>query len=253
MFPVIAQFGSLKIYAYGLMIGLGIFFGVIYLYQTGKKEIGLTDTLVNRLLIYLVLAGVIGGKVLLFFEAPSFYFNNPGKLLSGNGFVFYGSLIFCMATLIWFIRKHKLPLKPTFDLIAIVTCIVHAFGRLGCFMAGCCYGTPSNGLFSVTYTNAASSAPLGCALHPVQLYEVAGIVIVLIILLWVKRNKTYPGQVFAVYVMLYPMVRFITELFRGDEQRGYLFNELLSHSQFISVLIFATGLFLWMRWRKQVY
>jgi phosphatidylglycerol---prolipoprotein diacylglyceryl transferase len=251
MFPILFEFAGLKVYAYGLMIGLGILLGVTYIFRSGKREIGLTDPLVNKLLIYLVAAAVIGGKVLLFFEAPARYLAQPALLVSGNGFVFYGSLLFCFAVLHWFIKKNKLPYRHTLDLVAITTCIVHVFGRMGCFLAGCCYGSAHEGWLSVVYTNPASPAPLHCPLHPVQLYEVAGIATVFLILLIVKRNKQFQGQVFACYLLLYPLVRFVTEMFRGDEARGYLFNGLLSHSQFISVLIFAVGIYLYNRWRKQ--
>lgn len=233
------------------MIGLGILFGVLYLYHTGRKEAGLTDSLVNRLLIYLVLAGVLGGKVLLFFEAPAKYISQPELLVSGNGFVFYGSLLFCLAMLLWFIRRHNLPPLIMLDLIAITTCIIHIMGRMGCFLAGCCYGLPYDGFTAITYTDPASAAPLHCTLHPVQLYEVLGIALVLLVLLFIKRKKKFNGQVFAVYLMLYPAVRFVTELFRGDEERGYLLNGLISHSQFISVLIFTTGIYTYYRWSRK--
>lgn len=248
MFPVLFEFAGLKVYGYGLMIGLGILLGVTYIFYTGKKEIGLTDSLVNKLLIYLVIAAVVGGKVLLFFEDPAKYMAEPSLLFSGNGFVFYGSLLFCFAVLHWFIKANKLPYRHTLDIIAITTCIVHVFGRTGCFLAGCCYGNAYEGRLSVVYTDPLSSAPLHCSLHPVQLYEVAGITIVLLILLVIKRNKKFHGQVFSGYLLLYPSVRFITEIFRGDEARGYLFNGLLSHSQFISILIFITGVYLYSRW-----
>lgn len=250
MFPIIFRFFGLKVYAYGLLIGLGIAIGVLYLFKVGKKQIGLTETMINNLVIYIIVAAFVGGKVFLFFENPKKYASSSGLLLSGSGFVFYGSLIFCFGVLFWFMRKHKLPQRLMLDIIAVVTCIVHIFGRVGCFMAGCCFGTPYEGALGVVYTNTNSSAPLNCALHPVQLYEASAIFLLLIILLVLKQFKRFEGQLFVTYLFIYPIIRIITETFRGDEERGYLFNGIISHSQFISLFIMLLGLYLFFKWRN---
>lgn len=250
MYPIIFQFFGLKVYAYGLLIGLGIAFAVIYLFKVGKQQIGLTETMINSLVIYIIIAAFVGGKVFLFFENPVKYASKPSLLLSGSGFVFYGSLIFCFGVLFWFMRKHKLPQRLMLDIIAVVTCIVHIFGRVGCFLAGCCYGKPYEGMFSVVYTNKHIAAPINCGLHPVQLYEAAAIFLLLIILLVLKHFKRFDGQLFVTYLLLYPIIRVITETYRGDEERGYLFNGLCSHSQFISLFILLLGVYLYFKWRN---
>ncbi len=251
MHPVLFELFGLKIYAYGLLIGLGIAIGVGYITNKANKELNISPDLINNLAIYLVIAAVVGGKFLLFFENPTKYLNKPSLLASGSGFVFYGSLLFCFGVLFWFIRKHKIAPKPFLDLIAIITCIIHAFGRLGCFMAGCCYGKPLDHFPAVTYTNKLSSAPLNCGLHPTQLYEAAAIALVLLILLWTKQKRKFQGQVFALYLLFYPLVRFVIEYFRGDVERGLLFNNTISHSQLISIAIFSAGVYLYARWSKE--
>lgn len=251
MHPILFELFGLKLYAYGLLIGLGIAVGVGYITHRANKELNISPDLMNNLAIYLVVASVIGGKFLLFFENPTKYMNKPSLLVSGSGFVFYGSLLCCFGVLYWFIKKHKIAYKPFLDLIAITTCIVHAFGRLGCFMAGCCYGKPLDHFPAVTYTNPLSSAPLHCGLHPTQLYECFAITLVLIVLLLVKQKRAFHGQLFALYLMLYPIVRFVIEYYRGDLERGLLFNETVSHSQLISLGIFCAGIYIYLKWYKE--
>lgn len=127
------------------------------------------------------------------------------------------------------------------DIMAVTTCIVHFFGRLGCFMAGCCHGTEWHSHFSVTFTDPACLAPLNTPLHPTQLYSALMILIILITLILLKRNKRFDGQLFLTYLMAYAAGRSVIEVFRGDLSRGFVIENYLSHSQFISLLVFLGG------------
>lgn len=249
MYPILFELFGFKIYAYGLCIGIGIVLGVAYTTYASKKLLQLNSDLINNLTIYLVVAAVVGGKVFLVLEEPATYFQHPKKLLSGSGFVFYGSLIFCIGVLYFFIKKHKIKPLIFFDIMAITTCIVHACGRVGCFMAGCCYGKPTDGFLGVVYAHPKSTAPLNCSLHPTQLYEAACLFVLMLILVFISSKKKFDGQVFAAYLLLYSAIRFVTEQYRGDEARGFVLGGLLSHSQLISVLIFSCGLLLYFKWR----
>lgn len=174
----------------------------------------------------------------MIFENPSFYLSNPTELLSNSGFVFYGSLIFSMSFVFWFIKKHKLSTWKFLDLIGFVAVIVHFFGRLGCFMAGCCHGIESHGPFSVIFTNPSCMAqPLNTPLHPTQLYSSFMLASIFGILTFVKTKQKFDGQVFLLYLILYSTGRSVIEEFRGDEARGFLFDGWYSNSQFISTVI----------------
>src|SRR5262245_58984475 len=135
MHPVLFEIGGLKVYSYGFLIALGAMAGIAYLAIRGKKELGLTFDQANSLFLYIFLAALIGGKVFLFFEDPSEYLEHPKKLFTGKGFVFYGAFLVAIPTMFWFFRKNKLPTYAMLDIMAITTCLVHMFGRLGCFMA----------------------------------------------------------------------------------------------------------------------
>jgi phosphatidylglycerol:prolipoprotein diacylglycerol transferase len=138
------------------------------------------------------------------------------------------------------------------DVMAIVTCIVHAFGRLGCFMAGCCYGLPTDSFPGVVFTDPACQArPLNTPIHPTQLYEAGFILVLLIGLLVLKRRKTFDGQVFLVYLIVYAFGRGIIELFRGDAERGFVIRNVLSNSQFISLLMISAALFFYVKLKRK--
>lgn len=251
MHPILFEIGSITIYTYGFFIALGALLGFSYMAWQGKKLFGLTFDQSNSLFILLVLAGVIGGKLFLIFEDPSFYLTNLKKLASGSGFVFYGSFLLAIPTMLWFFKKNKIPTLPMLDVMAVVTCIVHGFGRIGCFMAGCCYGKPTTSILGVIFNDPTCQAqPLNTPLHPTQLYEAGFILIILTMLLIFKNRKQFDGQFFLVYLIAYAMGRGILEFFRGDLERGFVIIDILSNSQLISLIIIIIALYFYVKLKR---
>lgn len=233
---------TLTIFGYGFMIATGAAAAFLFMSWQARKHFELPVHKAADLTIILLVAGFVGGKLLFYLEDPGYYLADPARMLQnpGKGFVFYGSLLFCIPAMLWYLRAQKLPVLPMLDIMAVTTCIVHGFGRLGCFMAGCCYGLPHQGFPSVTFTHEASLAkPLGEALHPTQLYSISMIASLGLLLVYLKDRKQFHGQLFIIYVALYAVGRSIIEMFRGDVQRGFIIEDLLSHSQFIALLMLA--------------
>ena len=252
MHPVLFQLGSFTIYTYGFCIALGAISGFVFLYSQARKKYQVTFDQANNLFLLLVTGAVVGGKLFLIFEDPALYWNNPSRLFSGSGFVFYGSLLTAIPIMLWYFRKLKLPVLGMLDLMALVTCIVHGFGRMGCFMAGCCYGIPTDSFIGVVFTDPSCQAePLNTSLHPTQLYEVVWIGIIFCILMLLRVKKRFDGQIFLTYLMLYALGRSIIELFRGDLARGFVIDGILSNSQFISLLVIFAALYFYLRLRKK--
>ncbi|HEU5147056.1 MAG TPA: prolipoprotein diacylglyceryl transferase [Chryseosolibacter sp.] len=238
MHPVIFEVGSFTLYSYGMMIAVGILAGMAYLIVAGKKELGLTFDQANTLFLWVFLAAVVGGKLFLFFEDPGGYIVRPGALLSGRGFVFYGSFLLAVPVMWIFFKRHNLPVYQMLDIMAITTCLVHMFGRIGCFLAGCCYGKPTESALAVVFTNPVCYAqPLNTPLYPTQLMEAGYILAVMLVLLWMKRRRRFHGQLFLSYLMLYAFGRFVLEFFRGDVGRGFVIQDYMSHSQFIALSV----------------
>lgn len=242
MHPELFKIGGFTIHTYGFMIMIGAALGYFYMSTAVKRDLGIPADKIQNLAILLIFSAFIGGKLFFYFEEPSYYFHPPSNMLKGlrTGFVFYGSLLFVIPTTVWYFRKQKWPVWPMMDRVAITACIVHIFGRMGCFFAGCCHGTPTDSIFGITFTDPASQAdPLNTPLHPTQLYEITMIGIILLILIQLMRHKKFDGQVFLSYIVMYAIGRSIIEIFRGDERRGYIIDGILSHSQFISLGVIA--------------
>src|SRR5688500_4818792 len=183
MHPILFEAGPLTVYSYGFMIALGIVAGMTNLVIAGRRETGLTLDRANTIFLSIFLAAVVGGKLLLFFEDPSYYLDNPKQLFTGRGFVFYGSFLLAVPTMWWLFRKFKLNPYKMLDVMAITTCLVHMFGRVGCFLAGCCYGRPTDTWLGVVYTDPQCYAdPLHVPLFPTQLMEASYILVVMIFL-----------------------------------------------------------------------
>jgi len=145
-----------------------------------------------------------------------------------------------------YFRKNKLPIYEMLDVMAVTTCLVHSFGRVGCFLAGCCYGKPTEGILGISFHNEACYAkPLGVPLHPTQLYEALFIMTVMFFLLYWRSKKSFPGQLFFFYLLSYAVGRFFIEYLRGDLSRGYIIESYLSNSQLIAFLIFSSVLILY--------
>ncbi|MEM9391058.1 MAG: prolipoprotein diacylglyceryl transferase family protein [Bacteroidota bacterium] len=127
------------------------------------------------------------------------------------------------------------------------------FGRMGCFMAGCCHGIEWHGPLAVTFTDPVCLAkPLNTPLHPTQLYSAALIFSIMIALLFIKKRKQFHGQLFLSYLILYAIGRSVIEIFRGDMSRGYVIESYLSHSQFISLLVLLSSVYFYRQLGKKL-
>ncbi|SEM37326.1 Prolipoprotein diacylglyceryl transferase [Syntrophus gentianae] len=252
MHPILFKIVSYPVYSYGFFIAMGVMSGFLYTYWQGKRQFGMTFDQTYALFFLLVLVGGIGGKAFVLFEDPLYFLQNPQKLLSGTGFVFYGTLLLTIPTMLWYFKKIKIPIPGMLDIMAVVGCIMHIFGRTGCFLAGCCHGKPTDSIFGVTFTDRLCQAePLNTPLHPTQLYEVAWIAGIMAFLIFLKSRKTFDGQIFLIYLMAYGAGRGVIEFFRGDDQRGFLFGNIISTSQFISILIIAIAAYFYFRMNKK--
>jgi len=257
MHPIIFQLGSFKLPAYGLMVALGYLAAIFYLLRraggAGLKKDDLSD-----LVFYTVLGGMAGAK--LFYAATYWdqfgpdFLSRAGYVLKTfqYGFVFYGGLIFGGAVFFLICARRKLPALRAADLAAPALALGHAFGRLGCFLAGCCHGRPTACPVSVTFTDPASEVSplyLGTPLHPTQLYEAGGNLLIFFLLHRALAGKFKPGAVLALYAGLYSAQRFLIEFLRGDDRGALHFG--LSPAQLISAAAFCAAGFLFYKLKDQ--
>ncbi|MFZ1614573.1 MAG: prolipoprotein diacylglyceryl transferase family protein, partial [Holophaga sp.] len=176
MHPILFRIGSFEVGTYGLLLALGFFAALALAMRQGKKD-ALAPEALSDLSVTVLIAGVVGSKLLMIVVDLI----NGGTLaqvfdfatLRAGGAV-HGGIILGMAAFFWRVRKWKLPMAATLDALVPAMALGQAIGRLGCFAAGCCYGTECHLPWAVTFTNpdahVFSGTPLLQALHPVQLY-----------------------------------------------------------------------------------
>lgn len=243
---------QISLYSYGLMIAIGIVAAFMVVLRM-SKHFGMDADKLSSLFMWVILASFIGGKVFYYLEDIDKYLANPELMLkvAGGGFVFYGSLIFAIPTIVWWLRKEKVPVRPFLDILAFAGPVVHSFGRVGCFLAGCCHGSVCDSPIGVTFSHPDTLAtPVNVPLYPTQLFDIAVNIIILLTVFLVSKKQKFDGQLFLIYLIMYGIGRSIVELYRGDEARGFLFDGVLSHSQFIAILIILVCSVFWMRWKK---
>ena len=247
---------GLKIPGYGLSIAIGLCFVILFLYkQRIYKDLDF-DTGLSALLYALITGGVFA-KILYWITDPSsFYilfdtsmaFKERFQIAFQGGLVFIGGLMGAVLGMYLFLRKYKHldPLK-TIDIFAIGMPILQMFGRVGCFLAGCCYGKACESPISVVFPPD-GLAPAGIPLLPTQLFGVIGNFIIIMTLLLYNKKERQRGRTFGLYLTMYSIGRFILEFFRGDEIRG-IYNGL-STSQWLSFPIFVAGIYFLIRKEK---
>lgn len=286
MRPTLFHIGSLDVHAYGFLIALGVLIGVVLAVKRGRA-VGIETGTTLDLTFYAVVVGMLGSRALyVLMHAPLY-----ARLCVGTGaprttrqwlsdctaplhiwqggLVFLGGAVLAAGTTLLYARRKKLALGLVADVLAPSVSAAHVFGRLGCFMVGCCYGKPWPGGVhfppdSVAYTELLGKghvlvgAGTTYALHPTQIYEAAGELVIFVALSWLWRRRHTPGSVALAYAFGYGLLRFVVELFRGDAVRAFLFEAripglarllglppteplLLSSAQLTSLLLMAAA------------
>jgi phosphatidylglycerol:prolipoprotein diacylglycerol transferase len=240
MHPILFDFGGFTVYSYGVLLAAAYLLGLQFALMRARTR-GLDRQRVMDLGIWIIISALAGAKLLLLVVDFKQLTSDPRELLSllRSGGVFYGGLIGGVAVGLWYIRRHHMPLWATTDVFAPGIALGHVVGRLGCLMAGCCFGRPTALPWAITFHDPAATAqgtPLGIPLHPTQLYEAGAEGVILLVLLAVeRRGRAFPGRTFWSYMLLYGVSRFFIEFYRGDS-RGMVFH-VLSTSQFVSVVL----------------
>jgi phosphatidylglycerol:prolipoprotein diacylglycerol transferase len=242
----------LTLHSYGLLIALGIV-AAFYITLRKSKKFGVDMDKLSSLFIWVIVAAFVGGKLFFFLEDIDKYVSNPAAIRGamGGGFVFYGSLIFAIPTIVLWLRKQKIPVRPFLDILAFVGPVVHSFGRVGCLLAGCCHGKVCDSWIGITFSNPDSLAAIkNVSLYPTQLFDIAVNLTILVVIYFIQKKQKFDGQLFLIYLMMYAVGRSIVEIYRGDEARGFILDGVVSHSQFIAVCILIICAIVWKRWNR---
>lgn len=238
--------GPVAVHGYGFMIALGVFACILLGMYRAKQTGILKEEAVLDIAIYGLLAGFLGAKILYVIVEFETFLANPMSVLGSEGFVVYGGIISGVLAAIIYCRVKGLSFLECFDLLAPSVSLAQGFGRIGCFLAGCCYGRETSSFLGVVFPEGCM-APVGVKLLPTQLFSSAGDFLITAVLLFAYRKRRHTGDVGALYMLLYGVGRFGIELLRSDN-RGTV--GVFSTSQAISIVIVAGAVLLFLSDRK---
>lgn len=230
--------GPFTVHGYGLMIAIGILVAYVTAEYRAKKH-GLDPDKIFYLVIWAVVGGFAGAKVLYFLTRLKDIMENPRVLLDlADGFVVYGGIIGGIFSAMAYCKIKKMPFLKYFDLVMPSVALAQGFGRIGCFLAGCCYGRETDSALGIVFHNS-SYAPNDVKLLPTQLISSGLDFLLCAVLILLDRKKKGDGQIAGAYLVLYSIGRFILEFYRGDLIRGNV--GALTTSQFIAIFVAMAG------------
>lgn len=231
--------GPFTVYGYGLMIAIGIL-AAIYLTEYQLKKRALPINILYPLAAVCVVFGLLGAKLLFVIVEWKQFVEDPGILFSMNGFVVYGGVVLGILAAAAFLRYKKQPFWDYFDMVLPSVAVAQGFGRIGCFLAGCCYGRETDAWYGIAFSDS-KFAPNGVKLIPTQLISSAGMFTIAIVCFLFARKNKKAGRVGALYLVLYSVGRTLVEELRSDK-RGAVGT--FSTAQFISIFIVVFGVVL---------
>ena len=246
MYNDILSIGPVTIHGYGLMIGIGVVVALLVGDFRAKKR-NLDGDLIYGMTFATVILGFLCARILFIITEWEGFLQNPMSYITGNGFVVYGGILGGVISMFAYCKIKKVKFLDYYDLMVPSVALAQGFGRIGCFLAGCCYGKETNSTFGIVFHNS-SFAPNNVKLIPTQLMMSAGDFIIAGILLWYSKKNRKQGKTGTLYLILYSIGRFTIEFFRNDD-RGTV--GLLSTSQFIGLIALAISLalfFIYIPW-----
>lgn len=235
--------GSTRIPSFGVLLFVGWIAVLVALARQSRVH-GLSYALLYRTTLVAFVCALAGSRLLfvVFVEPPS---SIAGLFDAAQGTMYYGFLVGAATGSFLYLRALRADVLSVLDACIPAWLLLQIAGRIGCHLAGCCFGRACDLPWSVTFTDPMSQATRNVGLHPSQLYEAIGVASILVILLALEHRTTKRGVITFAYLLMYPVLRFLVEIVRADD-RGVIADGALSISQAISLLIFpAAAIALW--------
>lgn len=236
MYNDLLDIGPIHIHSYGVLIAIGIL-TALFIGEARAKKRNLNGDEIYNLTLCCAVFGFLGAKLLFCIVEWESFLKDPLSLLKSNGFVVYGGIIAGVAAGYGWCRLRRLEFWHYFDIVLPSVAVAQGFGRLGCFMAGCCYGRETDSVFGIAFRNS-RFAPNNVKLIPVQLISSLGMFLIAGFLFWYASKPRRKGCVGFLYLILYSVGRFGVEFLRNDH-RGEI--GIFSTAQFISIFVVLAG------------
>lgn len=249
--PIAFEIGPLEVHWYGIMVALAVLVGVWVPLRLTRKWGGINITQ-NQLLgvaIWGVIGGILGARLIHVFDEWSFFVDHPDEIIGGKGMGIFGAILGGTLFGVAYAKAKGFPIGRVCDLGAFGLILAQVVGRIGCILAGCCYGTPTDLPWGMAWTNPnsdgfADTTLAGVHVHPTQIYELLWDLMVFA-LIWNMRHRVKrPGAIYLIYISAYSIGRFIISFWRENEEAflGLQQAQVVS----LAVLIIAVGLLVYL-------
>ena len=253
MHPVFCKIGFLTIHWYGVLMALGFLAGLLNWIHLGRRE-GRNAQFCSDLLFWVMVSGIVGARLAYVVANLKSFILDPVSIfrVDQGGLIYYGGFVGAGLAIFYFARSHGETLTSLLDFVITSVPLGHAFGRVGCLMNGCCYGKTYDGWPSISFPagslawwqhvdshRLSAEAPWSLPVHPVQIYEAIFNVALFLFLGFAYRRKRGEGEILGLYLMAYPVARFIFERLRVAAH-GRVAG--LSSAQYLSALLFVFGI-----------
>ncbi|MEW6439451.1 MAG: prolipoprotein diacylglyceryl transferase [bacterium] len=256
MHPILIQFHGFSIHSYGVMLAIGFMVGISLAAREAVRT-GVDPDKILNLTFWILLSSIVGSRLFHCIVFYPQYLKDPLRIfkLWEGGLVFYGGFLAAVLTSAVYVRMHKLNFWEVGDLLLPSVILGLVFGRIGCLLAGCCYGKvcPLDFELGITFRNPLGLGILNEPLYPTQILSAINALVIFTIVWLYRKKKRFHGEVMAICLILYPITRFLIELLR-DDPRGFLTvaGLALSESQVVSLaaLLFAAYVLVWVRPRQ---
>lgn len=231
-------YGPFCIYSYGLMIAIGAILTFYLIKHNPKRASIISNELLLNVFSLSILSGVIGGRILHTigsYDRLSSWFDVCA--LHEGGLSILGCVLAILLVIPWYLQRNKVQVLPFLDLLALYAPLLQAISRIGCYFAGCCFGTTTTLPWAIIYTTTDTLAPRFCALHPTQLYASMGL-FAIFCLQYVTLQYRFkkPGQLTCIYLFLAASMRFVVDFWRADrEYLSSLYAQTFSMHQWIAL------------------
>lgn len=255
MYPLLLEIGDFVISSHDFFLSLGFFVGTAVLFREIRLDHEHPAKVLN-LAIYMIIFAIIGARLFhVVIEAPAFYLKNPLNIFKiwNGGWTFYGGLLADIIFAIFYMKKQNMNPYRTIDMFAPAVTLGLSYGRMACYMAGCCYGKvcppdfPMASTFKVVNMVRPQASPLNTPLYPTQLAEAILALGLFFFMIFYRKRKKFHGELAAIFLIVYGIARFLIEYFRADDIRGLWLGGTISTSQIISLPLIGIGMWLFLR------
>jgi phosphatidylglycerol:prolipoprotein diacylglycerol transferase len=232
VYPILLDLGVWQIRSYGLFVALAVLVGIWWSAREAERR-GFARALVYDAAWTITIAGFVGARLwYALFSEPDVFLGRPWEIFAiwHGGLSIHGALVAGTAVGVWWIRRRGLPFWRFADAVVPGLILGQAVGQIACLLNGDTYGKPTDLPWAIVFTHPQAMAPLGVPLHPIQIYELLAYTAVFLVVHRVARSAARDGAVVLTYAVLYGVVRFAIEFFRGDPPLvgGVIVPQLLS-------------------------